>query len=100
MPTRKTSKAPIKKSAHAKWIGVGLIVLSFLLYGGLLALPFRPISLRSKLVLSSLLVIGGEATFWVGSIVVGKEVITRYKRYFNPRSWLCCQPPDANSKQR
>ncbi len=100
MATREESDASLKKSAFAPRIGVGLITLSCLLYAGLLVLPFLPLSLRSKLALSSILVITGEAAFWIGGLIVGKEVVTRYKQYLNPRRWLPCRPPDPGSKQR
>lgn len=100
MATREERDTPLKKSAVATWIGAGLITLSCLLYAGLLVLPLLPLSLHSKLALSSILVITGEATFWIGGLIVGKEVVTRYKQYLNPRRWLPSRPPDPGSKQR
>ncbi|MBM3127000.1 MAG: SDR family NAD(P)-dependent oxidoreductase [Chloroflexi bacterium] len=92
--------APIQKSAQARWVGIGLIALSFLLYGGLLALPFLPIATQDKLTLSPILIILGETSFWVGGFIVGKEVIARYKQYLDPCYWLCCQSSNAGATQQ
>jgi short-subunit dehydrogenase len=91
---------PAQKSTWLRWSGIGLIVLSFLLYGGLLVLPFLPIPTPGKVTLSTVLVILGEASFWVGGLIVGKEVLTRYKQYFDPCYWLCCQTSRTGTKLR
>ena len=52
--------APIQKSTPVRWIGIGLIALSFLL----------------------------------------KEVIARYKQYFDTCYWLCCQSSSAGARQQ
>ena len=77
---------------RSKWgrtLGILLIVLSFLAYGVLLGLPFLPLEGKAKLALAPVLVGVGEATFWIGGLFVGKELITRYRRYLNPCHWVC-----------
>lgn len=70
-----------------KWLGLGLIAASFAFYGGLLLVPFAPFSTSGKILLSSLLVICGEGSFWIGVLILGKQVVSRY-RSFNLRSCL------------
>jgi short-subunit dehydrogenase len=82
---------PTATSTWAKWLGLGLIMLSFVLYGGLLfVLPFLPISTETKLAMSPILVLFGESVFWVGGAILGKEIVAKYKQYFSPSYWLCC----------
>jgi short-subunit dehydrogenase len=90
--------APAQKPTWLRWSGIGLIGLSFLLYGGLLALPFFPIPTQGKVALSPVLIILGEASFWIGGLIVGKEVITRYRQYFDPRYRLCCHTSATDAK--
>ncbi len=61
---------------------------SFVLYTGLLFVPFAPFSPAVKVGLGALLVILGEATFWVGGAIVGAAAMARYRRFLNPRSWF------------
>ena len=69
-------------------LGICLVVLSFILYGFILLVPFIPYSTSIKVTISSVLAILGEISFWVGGIILGKEVIARYKKYMNPFSWF------------
>ncbi len=90
------SLPPAPMTTWAKWMGMGLIVFSFLLYGVLIALPFALIPVQDKLAISPALVIVSEISFWVGGLIVGKEIVARYKRYLDPRWWLCCQTSNAS----
>lgn len=71
-----------------KKIGILLVVLSCVLYGGLLLVPFTPYPAGTKAVISTALVVSGEASFWFGAIILGKEIVTRYRKHLNPLSWF------------
>jgi len=45
-------------------------------------------STEGKVALSSLLVISGEASFWIGGLIIGREVIARWRGALDPRRWL------------
>ena len=59
-----------------------LIFLSFAFYGILLLVPFAPFSAGRKVILSSILVVLGEASFWIAAVILGKELIKNYKNIF------------------
>ncbi len=59
-----------------------LIILSFAFYGLLLMVPFAPFSAGRKVILSSILVVLGEASFWIAALILGKELIANYKNIF------------------
>jgi hypothetical protein len=69
-----------------RWLGLTLIALSFAFYGGLFLVPFTSLSAKNSVLLSSLLVICGEASFWIGVLILGKEAVSKY-RNINWRSW-------------
>lgn len=77
----------LRKKAHWRTLGILLVILSCVAYGLLILVPFLPLSTTSKLLLSPLLVGAGEATFWVGGALLGKEIVARFKRYLNPCNW-------------
>jgi len=52
------------------------------------AVPFLDIEPKSKITLGTVLLIIGEVLFWSGGLLVGKELFTKYKSYFNPRNWF------------
>ena len=84
-------KGPDDPGRGSSWrrLGIFLVIYSFVAYGLLLAVPFVPLAAAGKVLLSSLLVGSGEVTFWVGGALLGKEVVGRYKKYFNPLNWFC-----------
>lgn len=84
-------KGPDDPGRGSAWrsLGIFLVVYSFVAYGLLLAVPFVPLAAAGKVLISSLLVGSGEVTFWVGGALLGKEVVGRYKKYFNPLNWFC-----------
>jgi hypothetical protein len=63
-------------------LGVLLVILSFAFYGLLFLVPFAPFSGGGKVILSSILVVLGEASFWLAALILGKEIITNYKNIF------------------
>ncbi|MFZ5649129.1 MAG: transporter suffix domain-containing protein [Bacillota bacterium] len=77
-----------RKSSIMTKAGIGLIAASFILYGGVLLVPFTPFTGKTKIIIGTTLAVLGEATFWIGGIILGKEVVTRYKKYLNPLHWF------------
>lgn len=68
--------------------GVACLILSCLLYGGLLLVPFLPFGFGGQALASAGLVVTGEAAFWVGCLLAGRELMVRYRKQLNPRSWF------------
>lgn len=69
-------------------LGIVLVAASFLLYGGVLLVPFTSLSTGTKIAVGTALAVSGEVSFWVGGFILGKEVIKKYKRYLNPLNWF------------
>lgn len=76
-------------------IGILLVTLSFVAYGLLALVPFLPLETSHKLLLSPALVGIGEAVFWIGGLLLGKEVIARFKQVLNPCNWFNKKAPHA-----
>ena len=80
-----------RRAESASWkrrLGFLLVILSCLLYGCLLFVPMTPFSAKGKVALSSLLVISGEASFWIGGLILGREAIARWRSVLDPRRWI------------
>lgn len=71
-----------------KKLGVTLIILSCVFYCSLLLVPFTPYSFGTKAIISSILVVSGEASFWIGGFILGKEIVQKYRKYLNPFNWF------------
>jgi hypothetical protein len=68
--------------------GIVLIILSAILFSLLLAVPFIDTGSKNKIIITTIIIILGEVTFWIGGILLGKELFDRYKAYFNPLNWF------------
>jgi hypothetical protein len=77
---------PISKK-RAWTLVVVLLVIPGALYAAVPVVPFLPLTTAQKIGLSAGLVVAAEVVFWVAALFVGKEVISRYRRFFDPRAW-------------
>lgn len=69
-------------------IGLVLIIVSSIVYALLLVIPFLKITTSLKLTLVPGIIIIGEFTFWAGALFLGKELVRKYRSYFNPLKWI------------
>jgi hypothetical protein len=53
----------------------------------ILFVPILPGTIAQKALLTSSLMIISEVTFWLGIMLVGKEVADRYRQKLNPCYW-------------
>jgi hypothetical protein len=53
----------------------------------LLAVPFINVDGKTKITITTITIVLGEITFWVGGILLGKELFNKYKAYLNPKNW-------------
>jgi hypothetical protein len=82
-----------------KRLGIGLIILSTVLYCGVFAAPFLPLTVKVKAVSIGVLAVSGEVTFWIGAALVGKELATKYRQYLNPRNWFKKKEKEESEEQ-
>ena len=67
-------------------LGLILIIISFSPWLAIAVIvPFLPISLAQKALLVTALLVLAEVLFWPGVLLVGKEVVQKYSRYFSFR---------------
>ena len=81
-------EAPGFASGKRGWaLVVVLLLIPGALYSAVPVVPFLPLTTTQKSGLSSGLLVAAEAVFWGAALFVGKEVISRYRRFFDPRAW-------------
>jgi hypothetical protein len=68
--------------------GIALIVISTILFASLLAVPFLDADGKTKITVTTVIIVLGEITFWVGGFLLGKELLNKYKAYLNPMNWF------------
>jgi len=69
-------------------LGLLLMIISVPLFLTLPLIPFLDINGKDKVTFSTILIITAEILFWSGGLLLGKEVFSKYKSYFNPISWF------------
>lgn len=84
-----------------KWklkLGITLISASVAIFLMLFALPFVSMDTKVKIALTTALMIGGEVMFWVGTILIGKDVYLKFKAKLKSGEWLEKKKEDANGE--
>ncbi|WP_188455776.1 transporter suffix domain-containing protein [Virgibacillus oceani] len=71
-----------------KRVGIFLFILSWILYGIAFVVPFTPLATNTKVIMGTLFIVLGEAAFWISCIIVGKELMKRYRKHLNPVNWF------------
>lgn len=67
-------------------LGWFLFIASFLPWLAILfVVPFLPLSVAEKTQIDVVLAVGAEISFWISVVILGKEVVTKYRRYLHPR---------------
>jgi hypothetical protein len=77
----------MKKSWKLR-LGLILIVTSILFFASLLIIPFLRIDKKIVISITTIDLILAEVLFWTGGFLVGKEMFSKYKSYFNPKNWF------------
>lgn len=74
-----------------KWklrIGIVMISISVACFLFLLAVPFLQVGPKFKITLTTVLIVVGEVMFWVGTILIGKDVYNKFKEKLKSGEWL------------
>ena len=69
-------------------LGIILISVSVLFFLIIFALPFVSLNLKFKVALTTTLIIVGEVSFWVGTLLIGKEVYKKFMANLKSGEWL------------
>ncbi len=72
--------------------GIALIGISTLLFLSIAGIPFLDVTNKVKITITTILIVFGEVTFWVGGFLLGKELLNKYKGYLNPKIWFKKKP--------
>ena len=79
-------------------LGIILISVSVTFFLIIFALPFIPMNLKVKVALTTTLIIVGEVSFWVGTLLIGKEVYKKFMAKLKSGEWLEKKKDDDNEK--
>lgn len=80
-----------------KWqlkLGIILMIICIPFFLAIPLVPFSNFDTKTKVTISTVLLVIGEVLFWGGGLLVGKEIFTKYKAYFNPKNWF--KKPETN----
>ncbi len=69
-------------------IGIILMIVSVPPFLSIPIIPFLEMDSKAKITISTILLVSGEVLFWAGGLLVGKELLAKYKSYLNPKNWF------------
>ena len=97
MPEEKeiiTENTPPKSKLYAGYL---FLVLSFVMYSLALLLPVFNFAPGTKAVLFIVFVVIAEVSFVVSAVLLGKEIVKKYRRYLNPLNWFRKKKEDSSN---
>lgn len=88
MDSGKTGPSTSKKTRQARLLGWTVLGVSAGLWAAVVVVPFLPLPGVRKAWTAGALAVAGEVAFWVAAVVLGREVVRRYRNFSNPRNWF------------
>ncbi len=64
------------------------MIFSGVFFAATFIIPFFDLPTKTKVIASTTSLVLMEIVFWLGGILVGKELFARYKKQLNPRNWF------------
>lgn len=58
------------------------------LWAAAAVVPFLPVGTATKVWLVPGFLVLAEVVFWGAALFLGREIVARYRRYFDPRNWF------------
>ena len=69
-------------------LGIILMIVCVVAFLAIPVVPFTKLESSYKITLTTVLFVIGEITFWTGGILLGKELLNKYKSRINPKNWF------------
>ncbi len=69
-------------------LGAALFAVSAALFVAVPVVLFLPLTTSWKVGAVAVLLVAEEVIFWVAALLLGREAVRRYRRFFNPRYWF------------
>ena len=69
-------------------LGIVMISISVVIFLTLFAVPFIPMDAKLKITLGTIFIVAGEVLFWVGTLLIGKEVYKKFMAMLKSGEWL------------
>ncbi|MFV0593236.1 MAG: transporter suffix domain-containing protein [Draconibacterium sp.] len=69
-------------------LGIFLMIFSGVFFALTFVIPFLELSAKTKIAASTTSLILMEVVFWLGGLLVGKELFSKYKKKLNPGNWF------------
>ena len=69
-------------------VGLVMISISVVIFLTLFSLPFISVEAKLKIALGTVFIVAGEVLFWLGTILIGKEVYKKFMAMLKSGEWL------------
>lgn len=84
--TETVDETPAARAGLRTRVGIGLILLSGVLWFSLFAIPFLPMTIAGKGLLAAILFAGVQVAWWSGAALAGPATVGKIRGWFRRRS--------------
>lgn len=78
----------MKKKNWKLIAGIIILIFSLLMTPAIIIAALLHVDAKTKVAITTTLIVIGNVTFYGGGFLVGKELFTKYKAYLSPRNWF------------
>lgn len=73
------------------------MIFSGVFFGATFIIPLFDLPIKTKVIASGTSFVLMEVVFWLGGLLVGKELFARYKSRLNPKNWFKRSKEEKNN---
>jgi len=80
-------------------LGLVLVSISMVIFLFIFFIPLLNTTGENKIFIAGVAAVAGEGFFWSGGLLLGKQLLDKYKSYLKWRTWLDTKKVDDPGKQ-
>ena len=80
-------------------LGVVLVSLSMIIFLFIFFIPLLNMTDKNKIFIAGVAAVAAEVLFWSGGLLLGKQILDKYKSYLKWKYWFDKKKEDGAEKQ-
>jgi hypothetical protein len=80
-------------------LGLALVSVSMTIFFFMFFIPLLNITTKNKVLFAGVAAVSAEVLFWSGGLLLGKQLLNKYKAYMKWEYWFSKKKEDSDEKQ-
>ena len=80
-------------------LGLGLVIVSMVIFLFMFFIPLLHTTDKNKIFMAGIAAVSAEVLFWSGGLLLGKQILDKYKSYLKWKYWFDKKKEEGAEKQ-